>query len=71
MDIESLRQLGFTYVSIDMARGISITCWRGSERKTYSSRSTSSLDEAWADLMAQINKKPEPPPPSDDWDDLL
>ena len=70
MDIESLRQAGFTYVSIDMAHGASITCWRGSERKTYYSGSKPSLDEAWSGLMDQINKKPEPPP-TDDWDDLL
>lgn len=67
--IESLRAKGFTYVSFDMARGVSATAWRGTNRKTYSVYGQPSVDAAITALLEQINA-PEPPP-VDDNEDLL
>lgn len=64
--LDTLRQAGFTYVSFDMVRGVSITAWRGTERKTYSVYSKPTADEAFADLMAQIERSER-----DDFEDLL
>lgn len=62
---QSLRDLGFTYVSIDMARGVSITAWRGSERKTISVWSLPSVEAAERAFMLKLNS------PAVDFEDLL
>lgn len=52
--LDTLRQAGFTYISLDMAQGASITAWKGAERKTYTVYRKSTLEEAFAALTAQI-----------------
>lgn len=67
MDLaQTLRNLGFTYVSFDMVRAIRITAWRGSERKTYTAYGPD-IETAVSRMMDQINK----PVDTDDWEDLL
>ena len=61
--IESLHAQGFTHVSIDMARGVSVTAWRGTERKTYSVYGKATAEDAFAALQAQID--------ADDFEDIL
>lgn len=63
---QTLRDLGFTYVSFDMVRSIRITAWRGSERKTYTAYG-SDVESAVNSMMEQINK----PAETNDWEDLL
>lgn len=63
----SLRDLGFTYVSIDMARRVRITAWRGTERKTYQVCATT-IEEAEKALIDSINAPVSEP---DDWEDIL
>ena len=63
---QTLRNLGFTYLSFDMARNVRITGWRGSERKTYTAYG-SDIETAVSSMMQQINK----PAETSDWEDLL
>ncbi|MGV1944881.1 MULTISPECIES: hypothetical protein [unclassified Agrobacterium] len=61
-----LQSKGFSHVSFDMSKTVTITAWRRTERKTYSVYQAASLEDAEAKLLAMINapaaepKKPEP-----------
>ena len=70
-DAQTLRDLGFTYISFDMARNIRITAWRGSERKTYTAYGAT-VEAALRSLMDQINKPEDTSEEaSSEWEDLL
>lgn len=64
--LDALREAGFTYINFDMASKVSLTAWRGSERKTYWIFGKSSVAEAVRELESQIN-----PPEPDDFEDLF
>lgn len=75
--LQQLQDLGFTHVTFDMARGVSITAWRGSERKTYSVYFAVDLASAEGMLINQV-LVPEPEPtsraiaaPVGDFEDIL
>lgn len=61
-----LASKGFSHVSFDMSKAVTITAWRRNERKTYSVYQAASLEDAEAKLLAMINAKPEP-----DFSDVL
>lgn len=58
MDDDFLAQVaasGFTYLSIDIARGVSITGWHKNDRKTFSGKGRT-LPEAAQKLFAEQRK---------------
>lgn len=63
--IDTLRAKGFTYISIDMARGVSATAWRGLDRKTYAVYRQPSVEAALTALLAKADE------PEDEFEDLL
>jgi hypothetical protein len=73
--IQHLKDRGFTHITFDMASGCSITAWRGSQRKTYSTYGSRTLADAEAKLLAEIEAmdrpKVEPAKPPSDFDDIL
>lgn len=62
--VEKLRDSGFTHISFDLSKAVTITAWRKTERKTYSAYMAPSLAAAEAHILAQL--KPEP-----NFDDIL
>lgn len=62
--VEKLRDSGFTHISFDLSKAVTITAWRKTERKTYSAYMAPSLVAAEAHILAQL--KPEP-----NFDDIL
>ncbi|CAM3842389.1 hypothetical protein AGRA671_26160 [Agrobacterium radiobacter] len=62
--VERLRDSGFTHISFDLSKAVTITAWRKTERKTYSAYMAPSLAAAEAHILAQL--KPEP-----DFSDVL
>ena len=73
--LQRLLDLGFSHVSFDMARGVSITAWRKSERKTYSVYFAATVADAEVDLLAQVeaalNPPPAPAPATNGFEDLI
>ena len=55
--IDDLKALGFTYVSFDLARGVSITAWRATTKQTLYGRG-STQDAARDELIRQTKKSP-------------
>lgn len=64
--VEHLRDSGFSHISFDMARGVTITAWRKTERKTYSVYQAASLADAQARFLALLV-----PPVAGPFDDVL
>lgn len=71
--IQHLKDKGFTHITFDMASGCSITAWRGTQRKTYSTYGSRTLADAEAKLLAEIEAadKPAAAEPASDFDDIL
>jgi hypothetical protein len=72
--IQHLKDKGFTHITFDMASGCSITAWRGSQRKTYSTYGSRTLAEAEARLLAEIeavDRTKVVEKPASDFDDIL
>ncbi len=53
--IDDLKALGFTYVSFDLAREVSITAWRATTKQTLYGRGKTQ-NAALEDLMRQTKK---------------
>ncbi len=67
-----LQSKGFSHVSFDMSKAVTITAWRRTERKTYSVYQVASLEDAEAKLLAMINAPVEVVlKPATDFDDIL
>lgn len=70
--VERLRDSGFTHISFDLSKDVTITAWRKTERKTYSAYMAPSLAAAEAKLLAMINAPVEVVvKPATDFDDIL
>ncbi|QTG12374.1 hypothetical protein G6M86_03560 [Agrobacterium tumefaciens] len=70
--VAHLQSKGFSHVSFDMSKAVTITAWRRTERKTYSVYQAASLEDAEAKLLAMINAPEEVVvKPVTDFDDIL